>query len=414
MSIPSTQLDTERSPHTRCANCHTVFEVPPEVLTSSDTRVRCGECMSIFDARDHLRNHGELMEGDSGLDAVATSSPSGMPGVAAVAEATVADEGDHAAGDGLASGGYESDTDDLDVTYTDFDLYSEDADLPEVVYLDQTRDTPEFDLDVVEFEEDETFSDTLFAHDVTVDADKIGDETISAINSTGATSGTSSVDVDFIADAAPQEPLVFNYRDAESQPSIGVNADSHPGGVDLSDGAEGPFGPIASSPAPVQVTTDVKHRWLFHSVLVLTLCAVFGGLYLYRERNRLHNNTFVRPVMLAACSVFDCVVPSRVALNELKLLQRNVTSHPTVEKALVITAAFRNEAAFDQRYPVLEIRLSDLNGRLVARRKFQPEDYLDNWHTQATIVAGDRVDIKLEVSDPGDNAHSFELNFRES
>ena len=44
------------NPQTCCSNCQTIFEVPEELLASSDTRVRCGECLSIFDALINLRD----------------------------------------------------------------------------------------------------------------------------------------------------------------------------------------------------------------------------------------------------------------------------------------------------------------------------------------------------------------------
>lgn len=445
MASPLTQPDTESSPQTRCSNCHTVFEVPPGLLQSSDTRVRCGECMSIFDALDGLRTPSQREPVDEPLDDPLAGDGAddgeelhdfGSGTLDATVEAAAVTQtalgsaiSDPAAAD-PAPIDYAGAADDLDVTYTDFDLYSEDADLPEVVYLDRTHDAPEFDLDMVEFGADETFSDTLFAHDVTVDAN--------VMDVAGISRNTPSVDVDFIADEAPREPLIFNYQDATVEPPVGLVRDIPPdevtaGGVvaGIADNeglvgqspahnavrpeAEGDVGmhTTASDAAIVPAVTR-KSSWAWHILLVLTLGLVLLGLYAYRERSTLHNHAIARPVMLAVCSVLECKVPPRVELDKLKLLQRSVYSHPTVDNALVINVAFRNDAPFEQRYPVLVIRLSDRNGRLVARRDFQPDEYFDAWQPDATIDAGKRLDISLEVSDPGRNAHSFELDFKES
>lgn len=445
MASPLTQPDTESSLQTRCSNCHTVFEVPPGLLQSSDTRVRCGECMSIFDALDGLRTPSQREQVDEPLDDPLAGDGAddgeelhdfGSGTLDATVEAAAVTQtalgsaiSDPAAAD-PAPIDYAGAADDLDVTYTDFDLYSEDADLPEVVYLDRTHDAPEFDLDMVEFGADETFSDTLFAHDVTVDAN--------VMDVAGISRNTPSVDVDFIADEAPREPLIFNYQDGTVEPPVGLVRDIPPddataGGVvaGIADNeglvgqspahnavrpeAEGDAGmhTTASDAAIVPAVTR-KSSWAWHILLILTLGVVLLGLYAYRERSTLHNHAVARPVMLAVCSVLECKVPSRVELDKLKLLQRSVYSHPTVDNALVINVAFRNDAPFEQRYPVLVIRLSDRNGRLVARRDFQPDEYFDAWQPDATIDAGKRLDISLEVSDPGRNAHSFELDFKES
>jgi len=128
----------------------------------------------------------------------------------------------------------------------------------------------------------------------------------------------------------------------------------------------------------------------------------------------LHDDPLVRPFLVAGCRVLDCTVPSRVDLAALQLLDKQVFTHPNEDSALVINLAFRNTAAFEQRYPVLVVRLHDRVGRRVAERDFAPEDYLDGWQAGDTLGAGRRLDISLEVGDPGEEADSYEFEFRES
>jgi len=118
-------------------------------------------------------------------------------------------------------------------------------------------------------------------------------------------------------------------------------------------------------------------------------------------------------LLVGVCSVFGCSVPARVEIGKLKLLSRSVTTHPDIEGALIIKLAFRNEAPFEQRYPVLVIRLSDTVGRVVARRNFPPSDYSRNWKETNVLGIGERVDVALDIRDPGRNAMSFELDFQE-
>jgi len=63
---------------------------------------------------------------------------------------------------------------------------------------------------------------------------------------------------------------------------------------------------------------------------------------------------------------------------------------------------------------VLSVRFSDSNGRLVASHAFVPADYLAGWQPSDTVAAGAQRDISLDVSDPGDNASSFEVEFQEA
>jgi len=196
MAYPNSQLDANKNPQTRCSNCQTVFEVSHELLASGDTRVRCGECLSIFDAKAELRSQAELdRESERSESHVKKSTDA----------AVLAGLGNNAAA--------------LDVTYSDFDLFSEDADLPEIAYFDQTRETPSIDFDAIEMDDDETFSDTLFVHDVTIDA-----AAGAASDTKGSTTSRHAgyANIDFVSDAesedAAPEPLIFNYRDPEPEP----------------------------------------------------------------------------------------------------------------------------------------------------------------------------------------------------
>jgi predicted Zn finger-like uncharacterized protein len=44
---------------TRCPECHTVFQVEPQVLEIAEGRVRCARCQCVFDAHEHLFEENE-------------------------------------------------------------------------------------------------------------------------------------------------------------------------------------------------------------------------------------------------------------------------------------------------------------------------------------------------------------------
>ena len=437
MGRASTYSDVAGTPQTCCTTCRTVFEVSPELLSSADTRVRCGECLSIFDALANLRDPGdETLDADAlaAADEAAASGADEETLADMSSEHGVADEADVTELADLAD-----ETGSLDVTYSDFDLFSGDAQLPEVAYLDETADTPDFDFDAVDPDEDETFSDTLFAHDATVEPTSLADERAATDGEAhdevrdgpdgdpddgagrdpdGGPRTGAEPDPDYIEDEEPVEPIVFEYRDAAPR-GAGVGA-----AEDVLDDAD------TRAAAPVKPATDAAvagtavggahdaprggRSWSLLLLLVLALGTLLAGLYAYRERGSLHNDPLARPVFLAVCKVSGCTVPSRVELSSLRLMERKVFTHPSEPSALVINVAFRNAASFDQRYPVLVVRLRDRLGRTVAERDFAPDDYLDDWKPGDTLEAGRRLDISLEVGDPGDGAESYEFEFREA
>ncbi len=437
MAYPSSETNIDDNLQTRCSNCLTVFEVSRSLLESSDTRVRCGECLSIFDAREGLREDDSPVQDSLALPIVdkAVSFPDDInstdsaetlsdspdstseffdtpdeaesnepepeepePDEPEPEEPDATDDENATANqadtESAALAGLSKDTTALDVTYSDFDLFSEEADLPEIAYFDQTRDTASFDFDTVSLEDDETFSDTLFAHDVTIDANVAESEAKQAVE---------SADVDFVRDESPAEPLIFNYQDGE--PASTTDALTGEQVEESSAEATEEF-------EPIDTAAKSKSPWLLRILLFLTVTSLLAGLYIYRERDNLANNVVARPILEAGCLVFRCDVPARVDLSALQAVQRKAFSHPTVDNALVLTMGIRNDAQFDQALPVLAISLTDRGGRTVAKRDFFPKDYLESWSEGDTIAAGKRLDVTLEVKDPGNRASGFQLKFR--
>jgi len=389
---------TDLHSQTCCSNCQTVFEVSLALLSSTDTRVRCGECLSIFDA---LANQHDLNFGDETLSMDATD----------VAERPEAAGSEHHQGTSnlpdagaAALAGLANNTSSLDVTYSDFDLFSADAGLPEVSYFDQTRDTSSFDFDeVAEEERDETFSDTLFSRDVTVDAHV-------ALTNAPTTPRpypdvTLDNDVDFIKDEVARDALIFNYQEREVLTPLSAAVASpydSPDEPKVFTGVE----------RDVNVAVNSASPWLLRSVLAGIIVTLVGALYVYKERDVLISNRTVRPVLEIACNFVRCALPEQIDLRALKAVNRTVVSHPTLTNALIIKFGILNGADFSQAYPIIEIRLEDLAGRLVVTNSFSPLDYTNNWEPGDVLDVGKRLDVALTVEDPGNTAVSFELDFR--
>ena len=397
-----TSIEADQSPQTCCPNCKTIFEISPELLSSTDTRVRCGECLGIFDALANLRLQDDK-EGDE-LDSRPVDKDTDTDGKQSDTgnERSATDESDPR--DPSVIGTAANDAS-LDVTYADFGLFSPDAALPEIDYLDETREVPAFDFDDPggDDELDETYSETMFAHGPEVDAR-------SAIDDTDA------------GNAENHEPTASEMpEDSEGNPlTAGQSAaDDTAGRFDatLSDSHTGDelddlVGSLRQPESDIIVEENPVGSWWLRGVLSLLVLCLVAGLYGYREREALQHSRFLRPALESVCSVIGCTLAEPVDLASLQVLKRSVFSHPKLDNVLVINIGFVNKASFNQRFPVLEIRLTDRIGGLVVKNSFEPSDYLDNWQPGDVLDAGKRLDISLNVKDPGNKAMSFELDFR--
>lgn len=143
-------------------------------------------------------------------------------------------------------------------------------------------------------------------------------------------------------------------------------------------------------------------------VLTLTL----GAQIAWSQRADWIDDVRVRSVLDPLCARLSCRLPLRHDSATLELLSRDIQPHPSVPGALIISATLRNDAAFAQAYPTVEVSLSNLDDKPVAMRRFQPRDYLaDARAIGQGIAAGASASIVFEVVDPGRNAVAFEFKF---
>lgn len=106
-------------------------------------------------------------------------------------------------------------------------------------------------------------------------------------------------------------------------------------------------------------------------------------------------------------------LPPIDAPERIVLLSRSVDKHPSEARALLVNLNLNNQAEFPVRYPWIELKLSDLNGRAVAMRRFAPAEYLaEPARMVQGMAAGDLLAVSLELEDPGQDALAFEFAFR--
>ena len=147
---------------------------------------------------------------------------------------------------------------------------------------------------------------------------------------------------------------------------------------------------------------------LIIALLVLTLI----GQYLYANRNTLAQNEDARPWLTMVCAVAGCDVPLLQRPNQIKLIDRDIRSHPEHDNALLVEAEIVNEAPFVQAYPMIKLTLHDITGKVLSGRSFSPSEYLPKEIDQrAGIAPGKHLQIALILVDPGDEAVGFEFDF---
>ena len=178
------------------------------------------------------------------------------------------------------------------------------------------------------------------------------------------------------------------------------------------------FGPRprpAGAPAPsfarerIRIPRPPQWRWWLAGLGLLFLLL---AIYPIADRARLARDPAWRPALQSACNALGCKLPPWKEPSAFEFLAREVGPHPSVKDALLVTVSFRNNAAFAQEWPLVELTMSDINGREIAFRRFRPQEYLGNAPKSSLIAPGESANATLEVVNPGRDAVSLTFDFR--
>ena len=151
---------------------------------------------------------------------------------------------------------------------------------------------------------------------------------------------------------------------------------------------------------------------LFWMLLVLLAAAALAGQYIANHFDELARQDQYRPLFQQLCPQIGCTVPTKVDIDRIKSSNLVVRSHPEFAGALVVDAILYNRAPFSQPFPLLELRFADLNGKMIASRRFKPGEYLSGDLTGKTEMPPQTpIHIALDILDPGPKAVNYSLSF---
>lgn len=187
-----------------------------------------------------------------------------------------------------------------------------------------------------------------------------------------------------------------DYYNQQDDDEVLINADKIPT-VIRDDFGSG----ILSNPSnPIQIAL-----W---TIGAIALAIFFLGQITYWQ----DVDVLPRPWVNNFCAVVGCKSDVEQDLSAIRILNRNIYTHPNVENALMITLSFVNESEISQPFPLLQIALLNTQGEIVAIRRFSPEDYLVNKLLATTLMQPNQpVGARLEVFDPGSTVIVYEIEF---
>lgn len=148
-------------------------------------------------------------------------------------------------------------------------------------------------------------------------------------------------------------------------------------------------------------------------IVLLAIVGVVHGSYVLRAQ--LIEFPALEGWMAAICGLYDCRLQTPAAYRVLTVEARRLAADPDEEQRLVLDAVLYHAGAWRLAYPDVELTLRDLNGRVTARERFAPQQYVVDNRVQARLEAGiepgARVPLRLELPEPAAGGESFTLTF---
>lgn len=332
---------------TRCSNCATVFRVTPEQLRIRSGMVRCGHCLAVFNAFDHLVEEKADAAVEASLADLATHQP-----------LTTTDEPTS-----LCSA-----PDEEVVTAP-----AEEA--PATVASETSAFSPLADDEVLPATEE----------DVTTD-------------STVTTLDPETTDAE--QEAPPAAVAAAEAENATESPEDSTRAAREAGLVAIRDMTDSLMydrwaaGTLASGLSHGIEVPAGRGARLF-AILGLLLALLLAGQAAYYFRSALSQQF---PALRAAYSALAIEVPlPREA--DLVSIESSDLQADASRGLLVLQATLKNRASFAQDWPLIELTLTDLDDNVLLRRVLNAADYLPA-SSPTAFAAQSETGLKLWLQSP--------------
>jgi hypothetical protein len=146
-----------------------------------------------------------------------------------------------------------------------------------------------------------------------------------------------------------------------------------------------------------------RMAWGLGTFLLLALLGLQISVF---EGARLAQNERLRPWLEIACEGLRCSLPQFKDIGQIRIIDRALQSAPGDIDGLEFRVVLANQARFPQAFPAIKLVLTEVNGKPVAARVFQPEEYLDANQT-ALMPVGKPFEIHLLLAKPSREVGGF-------
>ncbi len=416
---------TQSSLQTQCPKCETRFRVTDDQLGIAKGKVRCGNCLSVFNAIEH--------------QVIPKSSPAAAPVQKSFNSAGAAElpDEDFVFADNPEEDASEERYAGTKLTFSDDELSDsfrsmdgqDGDDFREPVEDDLTKDADESWAEAIlqETAKPSTTSPLPSSNPPASEPEPSWETTEPSFEPEhepeepfGAAEASSEA---LTAPVEPDTPTDSGKPRSEPEPeddfyeSFGNDA-----GLDFPDQDDRVDEPLSATlpyddlrREPVSVGNDGSSKWrtLTWTLVVLALLGVLVAQVTWFQFDRLSAIPELRPFYEQGCKLAGCELKPLINVDAIQSRKLVVRTDPENRSQLVVNAVIINRADFEQPFPAIALTFSNLNGDVVAQSIFTPDEFLAGDAKELSAMPKDTpVRIAINIRDPGKDAVNYNLNFR--
>lgn len=135
-------------------------------------------------------------------------------------------------------------------------------------------------------------------------------------------------------------------------------------------------------------------------VVALTLLLGAQSAYLYRMEIA-RELPGLRPLLTEACAHAKCVIPYPQDAERIAIEASDLQAEPGKSGHYLLHATLNNRAEYPQRWPHLELTLTDAGDNPISRRVLAPTDWLSAGEDGEAFPARHAIELRLPFAAPG-------------
>lgn len=365
---------------TQCPHCGTTFKVTSVHLSAANGSVRCGSCLKIFSAKNHLVTEKSANK-KSEIDKRAPGNsrhPQQGTGMHSTASFSAIDTGEAESEPSKESDLEQFEPDESEDEFGFGEMSDEMTQVMSASQFDSSR-------------EDEPFVDSVdesWAKDM---LEELKNEPKLKL------------------DLPDQDELTEKVAD-EFDPDYldGTVA------IDAIEFAENPklYDQIESVPLELDFEKISPHRWIWFLLSLFMLLLLAAQLAWFNMNSWSRLNDF-RPFYQQFCDIAHCKLPPQVEISAIQTGNLVIRKDIKQPANLIVDAILINQAPYEQPFAQIILEFSDINGKLISDGLLIPEQYLSGELSGALLMPSRTpIHISFSVKNPGENAVNYNLRFK--